>query len=92
VTRSTRPRTAPVRILLFAAAREAAGAASLPWAVPPSGTEVGTVLRELGRGAPDLARVLKDCRIARNGRYVRGSAARVRPGDELAIHPPFSGG
>jgi molybdopterin converting factor small subunit len=90
--RAAGPSPAPVRLLPVATAREATGSAALPVTVPDRGTSVEELLEEPRLGASGLARVLKDCRVARNGRYIRGPSARVRQGDELAIHPPFSGG
>jgi molybdopterin converting factor small subunit len=81
-----------VRILLFATAREAVGAAALDREVPSDGRPVGALLDSLGAEYPALRPVLRHARIVRNGRYVSGRAGRVRPGDEVAIHPPYSGG
>lgn len=84
--------TRPVRVVLFATAREAAGNSVLDLDVPEDGTTVGTLLAELEKGHPRLVPVLRASRIARNGRYVSGRRARVAPGDEVAVHPPYSGG
>ena len=81
-----------VRIVLFATAREAVGRASIDLSVPAEGVPVRAVLASLGREHRALARLLPSCRIARNGRYVSPRSGRVGPGDELAIHPPYSGG
>ena len=83
---------APVRILLFATAREAVGRPSLERTVPPSGTSLSELLSELAREHPGLRPILAASRIVRNGEYVSVNRQRVRPGDELAIHPPYSGG
>ncbi|MCI4346562.1 MAG: MoaD/ThiS family protein, partial [Thermoplasmata archaeon] len=80
------------RVLLFATAREALGRSELVLAVPVGGIPVGEFLRPLTERYPPLARILKASRLVRNGEYVRGNAVRVMPGDELAIHPPYSGG
>ncbi|MFZ0829987.1 MAG: MoaD/ThiS family protein [Thermoplasmata archaeon] len=84
--------TSSVRVVLFATAREAVGVASLDWPVPARGSTVTAVLAGLVEEHPRLAPVLKVARIARNGEYVRGPRARVASGDEIAIHPPYSGG
>ena len=82
----------PVRVLLFATAREAAGRATIDLPVPPEGVPVDLLLSSLGHGHRALAAVLPDCRVARNGRYVARRGVRIRPGDEVAIHPPYTGG
>jgi molybdopterin converting factor small subunit len=60
--------------------------------VPPHGVTVEAMIASLAADHPALAPVLPHCRFARNGTYVRGRGARLRPGDELAVHPPYSGG
>ena len=81
-----------VVVRLYAAAREAAGTDRLEVPISsPRGT-LGAVLDRLIAEYPALAPLLPHCRFARNGTYVRGRAAAVRPGDEIAVHPPYSGG
>lgn len=82
----------PVRVLLFASAREAVGRSRIERPVPPEGLPLRKLLDRLAEEYPSLRAVLGSCREALNGRYVRGRSIRVHPGDELAIHPPFSGG
>jgi molybdopterin converting factor small subunit len=60
--------------------------------VPTGGATIRAVLSGVASEHPRLTPVLKSSRIARNGRYVRGTGTRVRPGDEIAVHPPYSGG
>jgi len=79
-------------IHLFATAREAAGTASMERPIAPQGILLRTVLRELATETPALGPILRHARYARNGAYVRGRNVRLRPGDELAVHPPYSGG
>jgi molybdopterin converting factor small subunit len=81
-----------VRIVLFATAREAVGRAEVSVAVPSDGLPLRDLLQTLERQYPALVRVLPHSRIVQNGSYLRGRAGRVRPGDELAVHPPYSGG
>jgi molybdopterin converting factor small subunit len=83
---------APVRILLFASAREAVGRSSLERAAPGSGGTVSDVLSELVREYPGLRPILAASRIVLNGEYLTERVERVRSGDEIAIHPPYSGG
>ncbi|MHB8351970.1 MAG: MoaD/ThiS family protein [Thermoplasmata archaeon] len=82
----------PVRILLFATARQAVGQAKLSQLVPDGGIAVEAFLTDLARERPELTRVLRIARFVRNGRYLNGRSGRVYPGDEFAIHPPYSGG
>ncbi|HYK93172.1 MAG TPA: MoaD/ThiS family protein [Thermoplasmata archaeon] len=82
----------PLRLLFFASAREAVGRAQLDRTVPEEGADLHGVLRELCREFPKLEPVVRSSRLAVNGSYVRDRHSRVGPGDELAIHPPFSGG
>lgn len=82
----------PVRVVLFATAREAVGRPRVLRTVPPEGRTLSDLLAELREEYPMASAVLSGCRFARNGRYLTSPRARIRPGDELAIHPPFSGG
>ncbi len=87
------PSMAPsVRVLLFATARTAVGRSELDWPVPPSGLAAGALAAELAAAHPRLAPVLKASRLVRNGVPVGRPSARIRPGDEFAIHPPYGGG
>jgi len=81
-----------VRVLFFATAREAVGAPSADREVPAAGSTIEAVLSGLVKEHPRLEPVLASSRIARNGRYVARPRARVLPGDEIAVHPPYSGG
>jgi len=86
------PPSSSVHVVLYATAREAAGRARIDLPVPARGTSVAALLKTLGRTHSGLIGVLPTCRVARNGRYVVPRTAHVRPGDEVAIHPPYSGG
>lgn len=81
-----------VRVLFFATAREAVGHRELQLAVAPGGTAAVELLRTLAHQYPRLAGVVRGSRLVVNGRFVDGTSVVVRPGDELAIHPPYSGG
>jgi molybdopterin converting factor small subunit len=93
-TERNRPRAVVghARILLFATARTAVGARSLDLPVPPSGTPVRELLAELGREHPSVRPILAHSRFFRDGRPVARLEERVRPGQELAVHPPYGGG
>jgi molybdopterin converting factor small subunit len=84
--------TRPVRVLLFATAREAVGSATLDWPVPSRGVAADDLARSLAAAYPRLAPVLRASRLVRNGRYLRHPSERIRPGDEFAVHPPYGGG
>jgi molybdopterin converting factor small subunit len=86
------PMARPVRILLFATAREAVGASQVEREVPAGGEAIGSLVDRLVGEFPRLRPVARAARFVRNGEYVRGAKVRVRPGDEIAIHPPYSGG
>lgn len=81
-----------VRVLFFATAREAVGRKELRLAVAPGGAPVAELLARLTVEHPRLAGVARTCRVVLNGRFLDGTATVVRPGDELALHPPYSGG
>lgn len=81
------------RVLLFATAREEVGRREIDLELPTGGMAVGAALEELVARYPGLKAVLATARLARNGRYLpRGRLGRLDEGDELAIHPPYSGG
>jgi len=84
--------TGRARVLLFATARTAVGTRSLTWPVPADGTTVRELAAELARAHPPLAPILAHSRFFHDGVPVQRLDERVRPGDELAIHPPYGGG
>jgi molybdopterin converting factor subunit 1 len=79
-----------VEVRLFAGARDAVGAGARTVSLP-DGATAGAVLAQLVREYPALARLARVAKLAVNGEYVDGDAP-VRPGDEVAILPPVSGG
>lgn len=82
-----------VRVLLFATAREAVGRKELRLDVDATGAPVAELLARLRVEYPRLAPVARSCRVVLNGRFLDGPGAVVaHPGDELALHPPYSGG
>ena len=75
-------------LLLFAAAREAAGTGR----EEVDGATVGEVLRAArSRHGETFAQVLASSRVWRNGEPTTDDEP-VGPGDELAVLPPVSGG
>ncbi|MCI4336816.1 MAG: MoaD/ThiS family protein [Thermoplasmata archaeon] len=83
---------AAVRVLLFSTAREAVGLRSLDLPIAEEGTAIQNVIAALTRKYPRLGPVIRASRVVVNGHFVEPDRALLRPGDELAIHPPYSGG
>ena len=81
-----------IRVRFFAGAGEAVGAASLAWSVPTAGVRVDDLLRDLVGKYPRLGPIVRHSRFLVNSEYVDPTRSRVGPGDEFAVHPPYSGG
>jgi MoaD family protein len=81
----------PVRLRLFARAREAAGTGE---DVVDAGGTLGQLLDAAAtRYGPDFAAVLAHARVWVNGDVaVDGDATLLHDGDEVAVLPPVSGG
>lgn len=77
-----------MRVLLFAALRDAAGAESVEVSVP-AGATVRDLRAALARVLP--AALLSRSAIAVNHEYA-DDAREVTDGDEVAVIPPVSGG
>ncbi len=86
---------ARVAVLLFAAAREAAGAAEVEVEVEPEGAggavRAADVLAALAARGDRLAAVARRSRLAVNQAFAAHDAT-VRAGDEVALIPPVGGG
>lgn len=80
----------PVRVLLFAAARDVVGAREFDL-VSDEITDAASVLDALCARFPGLSGYRQSLRVAINGEYAK-SDQRVQPGDEVAIIPPVAGG
>lgn len=80
----------PVRVLLFAALRDAAGAREVSVDVAP-GSSVAELRDALARGYPALAPLLGNSAVAVNEEYADGDT-RLQSGDSVALIPPVSGG
>src|SRR5512142_1182892 len=78
-----------VRVLYFAAAREAAGTAREELAQAPS--SVAALRQALVSRHPALARLVPRCRMAVNEEFVADDAP-VPDGAEVAVVPPVAGG
>ena len=79
-----------VTVILFAAARDLAGADSLALDLP-AGATVADLRAELARRVPALAKLLAKSAVAVNHDFVEDDRV-LAPGDEVAIIPPVSGG
>lgn len=79
----------PVRVLYFAAAREAAGTAREELAEAPP--DVAALRAALAASHPALARLLPRCRVAVNEEFVTDGAP-LPDGAEVAVVPPVAGG
>lgn len=83
-----------MRILYFAWLRERIGMAEEDVTPPAAVTTVAALLDWLAQRGPGHAAALADRRIVKvavNHEFARGDA-RIRPGDEIAIFPPVTGG
>jgi molybdopterin converting factor subunit 1 len=78
-----------VRVLFFGAAADRAGTRETY--VPAEEITLDELWRLLVERHPDLSPMRDTLAFAVNGEYARG-AARVAPGDEVAVLPPVSGG
>jgi MoaE-MoaD fusion protein len=79
-----------VTVLLFAAAREAAGTDRVALDLAP-GASVADAFERLALSHPGLASVLPACRAALDEEFTPRAAA-LREGATLAVLPPVSGG
>ncbi|GIX16072.1 MAG: molybdopterin synthase sulfur carrier subunit [Rhodothalassiaceae bacterium] len=89
----TGERTARITVLFFAALRERAGTGAEEIAWPAAGAPVRRLLDALAARDEALAAAVgsPDLRIAVNQRYADADTL-VRPGDEVALFPPVTGG
>jgi molybdopterin converting factor small subunit len=53
---------------------------------------VGALLDEVTHLHPGLRPILRSSRVLVNGDPVNPATTAIHPGDELAVHPPYSGG
>jgi molybdopterin converting factor subunit 1 len=79
-----------IRVLLFAALRERAGARELLVELPESAS-IAQLRQAVAEICPPLAPLLANAGVALNEELADGEA-RVRPGDVAALIPPVSGG
>lgn len=81
-----------VIVRLFGPAREAVGRSSVRWHSDAPGVPLAALVSELTAEHPRLRPILKASRLAVNGHYVPLVGTQLADGDEVAVHPPFSGG
>jgi molybdopterin converting factor subunit 1 len=82
-----------VSILLFAMARELVGASEVVVEAQGDSTDSSTVIALLLEHYPALADIMATSILAVNHEYVeKGTVTTIRPGDEVAVIPPVSGG
>ena len=80
-----------LEVLLFAAAKEAAGESSIVVDVPKPPT-AADVIAAIGERLPQLAGLLPSCRLAVDCGYVAPQAILDGDFQEVALIPPVSGG
>lgn len=84
------PEALVIKVLYFAALREACGRAEEDWPVTGA-LAVTELLKELTRRHPTLAPRLSSIRVAINEEFATPDA-RVQPGSVVALLPPVAGG
>jgi len=77
-------------VLLFAAARDLAGADSVMVELPP-GSTIAELRSNLARRIPAISGLLTKSAIAVNHDFAEDDRV-LQPNDELAVIPPVSGG
>ena len=82
---------AEIRVLFFATARQAAGCAEATVVCEGPSLTVEEFWSRLVTAKPGLAALRSSVRLARNREYLSGNEG-IRPGDEVALIPPVSGG
>jgi molybdopterin synthase catalytic subunit len=81
-----------VKVLYFAAAREARGVREERVTLPP-GSTTEELVKALELACPALKPVLRTSVLAINEVYLEGTAPQaLKSGDEVAVIPPISGG
>lgn len=83
-----------MKLLYFAWLRQKIGTAEESLTPPPEVTNVGALLTWLQTRGPGYAEALKDLavvRVAVNQEFAQADDP-VKPGDEVALFPPVTGG
>ena len=79
-----------IRVLFFGVLKDLAGKASDSLSLPENAT-LGDVLSHYEQIIPRLKETASSLAMSVNQEYA-GPATRLRPGDEVALLPPVSGG
>ena len=79
-----------VEVLMFAAAREAAGCDSIKVKVADDAL-ARDLIEAIEHGLPELKPMLPSCRLAADNKYVANDTA-ISVDQEIALIPPVSGG
>lgn len=82
---------AEIRVLFFATARQAAGCSEMELPCDAAGLTLSEFWHRVLSEKPALATLRSSVRLACNQEYLTGDE-RIRPGDEVALIPPVSGG
>jgi molybdopterin converting factor subunit 1 len=80
----------PIRVRLFARARDLAGAETVE-VLLPEGASVAELRNRLAEAYPALGGLLRRAAVAVNEDFA-DEATRIPPGAEVALIPPVSGG
>lgn len=80
-----------VRVLLFAALRDAVGQSEIRVPLAPEAATTAALMDALAEQHPAIAQARGTIRLAVNQRYVRGDVP-LAAGDEVALITPVSGG
>lgn len=80
-----------LEVLLFAAARDAAGSDKIRLELPDR-AKASDVMEAIGQQLPKLKGLLPSCRLAIDCSYVAGDCEVSANADEIALIPPVSGG
>jgi molybdopterin converting factor small subunit len=83
--------TMHLQVLVFAAARDAAGRDVVELELPEP-VRAQDVMEAMGCQFPQLAELLPSCRLAVDCEYVSGETPIREPDAEIALIPPVSGG
>ena len=80
-----------VRVLFFASARQSAGCSEMELPCEEAGMNDETFWTRLAEGHASLKSLRASVRLARNHEFL-AAGELIKPGDEIALIPPVSGG
>ncbi len=82
---------AKVRVLCFASLTDHLGSAPIELDLA-AGATVAILRQQLASQAPAAAASIASCRVAVNRTFAQSEELQLKPGDEVAMIPPVSGG